>query len=202
VHSRTKSEIASSATLEHGSSSSTTTNHFIHRDVQSLVVLRPPQAELIRAVAQMSRKRDPNAPKRSKDKQRQTLCHEPHLTNLRRQREALSREIRFGGKSLERARGTEMHRRHNELGKAISRRRQELRRKDSANWRRPLQSSSVPPSMPLSPPSSRAENVMQQEYKRQCAVVLQVHLHQRLQLKFFPYPQYTQQTTDQCALLS
>jgi len=38
-------------------------DHFIHQDVQSVVLLRPPQAELIRAVAQMSRKRDPNAPK-------------------------------------------------------------------------------------------------------------------------------------------
>jgi Protein of unknown function (DUF3435) len=49
------------------------------------------------------------------------LCRDPHLT--------LSREIRFGGKSLSSARGTEIHRRHSELGKAISRRRQELRRK-------------------------------------------------------------------------
>jgi hypothetical protein len=57
------------------------------------------------------------------------LCRDPHLTNLRRQREALSREIRFEGKSLSSARGTEMYQRHSELGKAISRRRQELRRK-------------------------------------------------------------------------
>jgi len=57
------------------------------------------------------------------------LCRDPHLTNLRRQREALSGEIRFGEKSLSSARGTEMHQRHSELSKAISRRRQELRRK-------------------------------------------------------------------------
>jgi hypothetical protein len=83
--------------------------HFIHRDVQSVVLLRPPQAELIRAVAQISRKRDTNVPKDLTDEWRQLLCRDPHLTNLRRQREALSREIRFGGEFL--SRGTEMYRR-------------------------------------------------------------------------------------------
>jgi Protein of unknown function (DUF3435) len=87
------------------------------------------QDELIRAVGQMSRKRDLNAPKDLTDERRQMLCRDPHLTNLRRQREALSGEIRFGEKSLSSARGTEMHQRHSEPSKAISRRRQELRRK-------------------------------------------------------------------------
>ena len=104
-------------------------DHFVNRDVQSVVLLRPPRAELIRVVAQMSQKRDPNAPKDLTDAQRQMLCRDPHLINLRRQREALSQEIHFGGKSLSSARGTEMYQRHSELGKAISRRRQELRRK-------------------------------------------------------------------------
>jgi len=42
------------------------------------------QNKLIRAVGQMSRKRDPNAPKDLTDEQRQMLCRDPHLTNLRR----------------------------------------------------------------------------------------------------------------------
>jgi hypothetical protein len=45
-------------------------DHFIHRDVQSVVLLRPPQAQLVAAVAQMNRNRDPKAPKDLTDEQR------------------------------------------------------------------------------------------------------------------------------------
>jgi Protein of unknown function (DUF3435) len=57
------------------------------------------------------------------------LCRDPYLTDLRRQRDVLRRDMCFGGKSIVSARGTDIHRRHSELGKAISRRRVELRRK-------------------------------------------------------------------------
>jgi hypothetical protein len=77
----------------------------------------------------MSRKRDPKAPKDLTDEQRQMLCRDPYLTDLRRQRDVLRRDMCFGGKSTASARGTDIHRRHSELGKAISRRRVELRRK-------------------------------------------------------------------------
>jgi hypothetical protein len=112
--------------LGHGSSSSTTTTISSTETSKALFFLRPPQAELIRAVASMSRKSGPKRPKDLMDARRMILCDPPppNLTNLRRQQEALSREIRFGGKSLSSARGTEMHQRHGELGKAISRRRQ------------------------------------------------------------------------------
>ena len=103
-------------------------DHFIHRDVQSVVLLRPPQAELISAVARMSRKRDPNAPQDLTDEQRRMLCRDPHLIDLRTKRAAHRREIRLGGESLKAARGTALHRQHGELGKEIQRRRQELLR--------------------------------------------------------------------------
>jgi hypothetical protein len=103
-------------------------DHFIHRDVQSVVLLRPPQAELVRAVAQMNRNRDPKAPKDLTDEQRQILCRDSYLIDLRKKRGTLRREMCFGGKSIPSARGTEIHRRYTELGKAITRRWQELRR--------------------------------------------------------------------------
>jgi hypothetical protein len=56
------------------------------------------------------------------------LCRDDYLINLRKKRDALRREMCFGGKSLSHSKGTEMHRQHKELGMAISRRRQELRR--------------------------------------------------------------------------
>ena len=90
--------------------------------------MRPPQAQLLRTVAQMNRNRDPKAPKDLTDEQRQILCRDRYLVDLRQRREVLRREICFGGKALSHARGTEMHRQHEELGKVISRRRQDLRR--------------------------------------------------------------------------
>ena len=96
--------------------------------MQSVVLLRPPQAQLVHAVAQMNRNRDPKAPKDLTDEQRQILCRDEYLIDLRKQRDALRREMCFGGQSLSRAKGSDMHRRHKELGKAITRRRQELRR--------------------------------------------------------------------------
>lgn len=93
------------------------------------MLLRPPQSELSQAAAQLHRRRDPNAPKDLTDDQRRILCHDPYLTGLRRERAALHREMRFGGKLIASARGTEIHQRHSELGKAIARRRRELRRK-------------------------------------------------------------------------
>jgi Protein of unknown function (DUF3435) len=75
----------------------------------------------------MNRNRDPKAPKDLIDEQRQIICRDHYLIDLRKQRDALRREMCFGGKSLSHAKGTEMHRRHKELGKVISRRRQELR---------------------------------------------------------------------------
>ena len=76
----------------------------------------------------MNRNRDPKAPKDLTDEQRQQLSRNPFLLDLRTKREALRREICFGGKALSDAKGTDMHRQHAELGKAITRRRQELRR--------------------------------------------------------------------------
>jgi Protein of unknown function (DUF3435) len=107
-------------------------DHFIHRDVQSVVLLRPPQADLCRAVAQMNRKRDPLAPKDLTDEQRQLLCRDPYLIDLRKERASLHQAMRFGGKPLSSALGTQNHHRHVELGKEIARRRQVLRRQGLA----------------------------------------------------------------------
>jgi Protein of unknown function (DUF3435) len=90
--------------------------------------MRPPQAELVRAVAQMNRNRDPKAPKGLTDEQCKMLCRDRYLIGLRKEREALRREMCFGGKRLSSAQGTAMYQRHKDLGKAITRRRQELRR--------------------------------------------------------------------------
>ena len=91
-------------------------------------MLRPPQAQLLRAVAQINRNRDPKAPRDLTDEQRQILYRDPHLVDLRRQREAIRREICFGGLPLSHVKGTELHQQHAQLGKAITRRRQDLRR--------------------------------------------------------------------------
>ncbi|KAL9112311.1 MAG: hypothetical protein Q9227_003429 [Pyrenula ochraceoflavens] len=104
----------------------------IPQDVQSVVLLRPPQIELLREAAQMHRKGDPDAPQDLTDDQRRTLCGDPYLTGLRRERAALHRQMRFGGKSISSATDTNIHQRYSELGKAINRRRQKLRRKGKA----------------------------------------------------------------------
>ena len=79
-------------------------------------------------MAQMNRNRDPKAPKGLTDEQCKELCHDRHLIGLRTERETLRREMCFGGKRLSSARGTAKYQRHQDLGKAITRRRQELRR--------------------------------------------------------------------------
>ena len=71
----------------------------------------------------------PDAPKGLTEEQYKLLSRDPFLTDLRQKHAALRREMYFGGKSAQSARGTEIHQRHTELGKAIARRRQELRRK-------------------------------------------------------------------------
>jgi len=76
-----KNEIAFSGTPGPGSSR-ILHDHLIHRDVQSVVLLCPPQSELCHVVAQMSRKRDPNAPNGLTEEQYQLLSRDPYLTGL------------------------------------------------------------------------------------------------------------------------
>lgn len=52
-------------------------DHFIHRDIQNVVLLWPPQARLCRAVAQMNRKWDPQGPKDITDQQRRFTSRHP-----------------------------------------------------------------------------------------------------------------------------
>jgi hypothetical protein len=84
----------------------------------------------------MHRKRDPNAPKDLRDEQRRILCRDPYFGRLREEHAALRRQMCFGEKSIPSARGTEIYRHHSELGKAITRRRQELRCKGFDNLRK------------------------------------------------------------------
>ena len=110
-------------------------DHLIHQDLQSVDLLRPPQTELLWEAAQMHRKGGPDAPQDLTDEQRCTLCG-PYLTSLCHERAALHLQMRFVGKSISSAKGTEIYQHFSELGKAINRRRQELRRKGKAQVRK------------------------------------------------------------------
>ena len=94
------------------------------------MLCRPQQGQLCRAVAQMNRKRDPRAPKDITNEQRRSISRYPRLVELRGERRRLHVEIvaRYG--SVRKAGGTEIHKRHKELGRQIPRLRQQLRREE------------------------------------------------------------------------
>ena len=99
----------------------------IHRDIQSVVLLRPPQEALCRAAAQMNRNRDPLAPSSLTEKQLQTLCRMPRLIQLRKDKDALRRKM-AGSVQDEQARGTDLSKRHAAVGREIARVRAAYRR--------------------------------------------------------------------------
>jgi hypothetical protein len=78
----------------------------------------------------MNRKRDLQAFKDITNEQRRSISCYPHLIELRRKRRRLYVEIiaRYG--SMRKAEGTEIHKRHKELGRQIPRLRQQLRREE------------------------------------------------------------------------
>src|SRR5271163_359268 len=105
-------------------------DHFIHRDVQNVVLCRPQQAQLCRAVAQMNRKRDPRAPKDITNAQRRSISRHPRLAELRVEKRRLRVEMVARYRSVRKAGGTEIHKWHKELGLQIPRLRQQLCREE------------------------------------------------------------------------
>ncbi|KAI9789020.1 MAG: hypothetical protein M1835_001936 [Candelina submexicana] len=92
----------------------------IHCDIQSVVLLRPPQDALCRAAAQMNRNWDPLALRSLTEKQLQTLRRMPHLIQLRREKDTLRKQM-AGSVQDEQARGTDLSKRHAAVGKELAR---------------------------------------------------------------------------------
>ena len=67
---------------------------FINRDLQHVVLLRPPQEGLLQRAAGMLRNRDPLAPSDLTDEQLQTICRHSCILELREERKRLKDEMR------------------------------------------------------------------------------------------------------------
>jgi hypothetical protein len=78
----------------------------------------------------MNRKRDPRAPKDITDEQRRFISRRPRLVELRREQRQLHAEMVALYGSMRKAGGTEIHKRHKELGQQISRLRDQFRREE------------------------------------------------------------------------
>ena len=89
-----------------------------------MLLCRPPRDDIIRKVAQLSRNRDPTAPKGLTDGERRTLCKDEYLLALRKKKVDLRKEMLLSG--LEGSKSCDIYKRRQELTKKIARRRDEL----------------------------------------------------------------------------
>ncbi|KAI3287650.1 hypothetical protein DTO002I6_7616 [Penicillium roqueforti] len=69
-------------------------SQFIARDLQHVVLLRPPQEGLLRVAGSMLRKRDPLAPSELTDTHKRTICRHPEMLELKREKRELMAEMR------------------------------------------------------------------------------------------------------------
>ncbi|KAL2861060.1 uncharacterized protein BJX67DRAFT_391634 [Aspergillus lucknowensis] len=67
-------------------------SQFINRDLQHVVLLRPPQEGLLQAAGSMLRKRDPLAPSGLTNAQKHTICQHPKVLALRQEKRELIHE--------------------------------------------------------------------------------------------------------------
>ncbi|KAI3097945.1 hypothetical protein CBS147333_9183 [Penicillium roqueforti] len=69
-------------------------SQFIARDLQHVVLLRPPQEGLLRVAGSMLRKRDPLAPSKLTDTHKRAICRHPGMLELKREKRELMAEMR------------------------------------------------------------------------------------------------------------
>lgn len=79
-------------------------SRFIGRDLQHVVLLRPPQEGLLRFAGSMLRKRDPYAPSELTDSQKRAICQHPGLLQLKREKRDLMEEMRSLADTMKNAR--------------------------------------------------------------------------------------------------
>ncbi|KAL4861156.1 hypothetical protein BDV12DRAFT_208310 [Aspergillus spectabilis] len=79
-------------------------SQFINRDLQHVVLLRPSQEGLLRVAGSMLRKRDPLAPSDLTDTQKRTICQNPEVLELRREKRELMEEMRSLAGTIRKAR--------------------------------------------------------------------------------------------------
>src|SRR5271163_1532904 len=95
----------------------------IRRDIQNVVLLRPPQEVICRAAAQMNRHRDPLAPISLPDDQLEAIRDLDQIRILREQRLALTRELRtlYGTVKAARLLDPDRFREYEAAGKKLTR---------------------------------------------------------------------------------
>ncbi|KUL81536.1 hypothetical protein ZTR_10660 [Talaromyces verruculosus] len=104
-------------------------SQFIERDLQKVVLCRPPQDSLVRAAGSMLRKRDPTAPSSElTEKQRRTICQDPRIVELRQAKREAMEEMRSLAGTKKKARQTfpHLYQRHESLCKELSQLRKRL----------------------------------------------------------------------------
>ena len=69
-------------------------SQFIGRDLQHVVLLRPPQEGLLRVAGSMLRKRDPLAPSQLTDTHKRAICQNSEILELKREKRELMAEMR------------------------------------------------------------------------------------------------------------
>jgi hypothetical protein len=103
-------------------------SQFINRDLQHVVLLRPPQEGLLRVAGSMLRKRDLLAPSDLNDAQKRTIRQHPKVLELRREKRELMEEMRSLAGTIGKAREPfpHLYQRHEEVKKKLSRLRKTL----------------------------------------------------------------------------
>ncbi|KAJ5993329.1 hypothetical protein N7451_009053 [Penicillium sp. IBT 35674x] len=103
-------------------------SQFIGRDLQHVVLLRPPQEGLVRFAGSMLRKRDVNAPSELTDTHKRAICQNPAILHLRREKRELMAEMRSLAGTIKNARISfpHLHQKHEDVKKEIAKVRKRL----------------------------------------------------------------------------
>ncbi|KUL84888.1 hypothetical protein ZTR_08246 [Talaromyces verruculosus] len=104
-------------------------SHFVQRDLQNVVLLRPPQEQLLQAAGSMLRKRDLSAPSSElTEEQRRAICQDPRILELRRAKREVMEEMRSlaGTKKKAQKAFPHLYQRHESLCKELSQLRKTL----------------------------------------------------------------------------
>jgi Protein of unknown function (DUF3435) len=102
---------------------------FVMRDLQNVVLLRPPQEGLLRRAAGMLKNRDPGAPSELTDEQRKVINRHPGILELRREKRELKEEMRSLAGTVQNAREPfpDLYQKHDEITKRLAKLRKTLR---------------------------------------------------------------------------
>ncbi|RAO74324.1 uncharacterized protein BHQ10_010336 [Talaromyces amestolkiae] len=104
-------------------------SHFVQRDLQNVVLLRPPQEHLLQAAGSMLRKRDLSAPSSVlTEEQRRAVCQDPRILELRRAKREVMEEMRSlaGTKKKAEKPFPHLYQKHESLCKELSQLRKTL----------------------------------------------------------------------------